>query len=55
MQPEMVWCLLRGELVEASECIFIFRTGFRRVNGADYPLARCADIRQCPFLRTNAP
>lgn len=40
---EKVYCLRCNRVVDGDGSLKVIKTGFRRVNGVDYPLALCID------------
>lgn len=52
VNTKFAWCLLCQTLLESSDCT-TFQTGFRQIDGVDYPLAVCKncshECADCPW------
>ena len=41
VESQTVWCVGREMLIDTKDCPFAFRTGWRRMEGVNYPLSVC--------------
>lgn len=42
MRANSTWCLICCRILDVNQCLHVFRTGFKQIDGVNYPLAICS-------------